>query len=261
MPRKILLPLLVSALTLPVLAICQKKSQPENKLVSDTAGLKVQQREAAAAQKKAGRKPATASPAPTLSPSDTVFLALVKDLMGLRAKYEALIGTINDSKKPSVAKADTFGFLSLHEKPPFKAQLFLNGKPFLDKSKLNEKLPKDPSKSDTETKKDTYLAVPDEALVKSLDIDSVQVYLKNIYITRTVIFSKKSVYQSFNRVSLSEIDDPSTFINLRIDNEIKEIRVNSLFVYAPWHDDNDKNVKEGIYVLSASGKITLPTQD
>jgi hypothetical protein len=236
------------------------KSQVTNKPVQDSAGAKAQQAKAATAKKPAASNSSEPSPAKALSPTDTTFLAFVRDVIQLHARYEALAQSMANSnnKKPAASKPDTFGFVRLRSDPPLKVGLFLNGKPLLDSATVQATLQKNKRKGDASQ----MPPVPNlnEISNPRLTVDSIQVYLKDTYITRIVLFCGRSVYQTYDRIDVKEIDDQSTFSRFNIDGSIKEIRVNDLFVYAPWHDGDDKIVKEGIYLLSSSEKIILPTQ-
>jgi hypothetical protein len=274
MLRKSLYSLLI-VLLLPTIAFSQKNQQPANKLVTDSAGQKAQTQKAIATKKPTakaniaspGKQPATTS----LSNSDTAFLALARDILELRAKYENLMtasGNAKDPKKAGASKTDTFGFLSLHDEPPFKVGLYLDGKPFKDSSKLTPLLALDSAKRKSDSirhKRNDPIqygikGVPDEALLSLISVDSIQVYMKNTYITRLVLFCGRSIYQSHDQIDVSEIDDHSTLARFQIDNTMKQIRISDLLLYGPWHDDNNNNVKDSIYLLSSMDKIKLPTQ-
>jgi hypothetical protein len=242
---------------LPIFAHAQVKPLVVNQAVADSAGQKASTKKPTATKPTAGspttgEKPTTFTETMNLAAPDSLFIALIRDILALRTKYTALQNSSETKKPTTTTKADTFGFLKLLANPPLTVGLYHNGSPYQDSSNVPH--PKNNSPIDRRT-------LTAEAINKTITVDSVQLYMQSTYISRFVLFSGPNIYQSSQQVNFDSINKKATFVNFDVDSLAGvQIRINDLIVYRPWDDGQNKTVKEGIYMVTGINPVILPNQ-
>ena len=90
--------------------------------------------------------------------------------------------------------------------------------------------------------------IPNDAKFTTIQIDSAILLVEHNVITRVILFSGDIPSRTDKTILFEDIENSSTYLNLRIGNKLEFVKMSDILSFVPVYDKD--HVKSGIYFLS-----------